>query len=298
MGYEQIIWEKDAEKKILRITLNRPEKRNAMGIPMLDEIITALDEAAWDDEVKVVVIKGAGPCLTSGHDLDEVVKFYPQGKRRSQRDRVNRDRRWRAEKWWRIYSFNKPIIVQVHGYAMAAGVVLCMIADIVVAADDAQFSFAPLRFGGPIEEYILPLEIQTLGLRNAKYAMYTGAAIDAKEAKEMNMITKAVPPDKLEEEVNKIAQAVALLPLDGLVLSKEWINMTLGMMGVMPGFIPGYLGHSLWSNIHYEPDEYNFLKSVREKGMREAFRVRDGRFEGLVKGLDIPNKASEKEAGT
>jgi len=277
MAYEKIICEKDVENKFLTITMNEPERRNPLGVPMLSEICAALDEAAWDDDVKVVILKGAGSGFTGGHDMKELATYYQPGEKRTQRGRINRDRRWRCDFLSRIYRSAKPIVCQIHGFAVAGGIFLAEIADFAVSTEDTRFSMGPYRWGGLIQDYIFPLDVLTLGLKKIKELGYLGLEFSGKEAEEMGLVYKAVPADRLEEEVQVLAKRIALQPLDGLVMTKEWVNLQLATMGVYPSFITGYLGHALFSNIHYEPGEHNVLKEIKDEGLPKATRKRQAR---------------------
>lgn len=282
MSYEKIVCEKDAANKFLTITMNEPEHRNPLGVPMLSEICTALDEAAWDDDVKVVILKGAGLGFTGGHDMRELAGYYQPTRKRSVRERINRDRRYRGDFLSRIYRSGKPIICQVHGFAVAGGITLIEITDFTIAAEGTKFSMGPYRWGGLIQDYVFPLDVLKIGLNKIKELCYLGLEFGAKEAEEMHLIYKAVPLDKLDEEVYQLARRIALQPLDGLVMTKEWVNLQLGIMGVLPSFVPGYLGHALFSNIHYEPGELNVLKDIKEMGLPAATRKRELRERSVM----------------
>lgn len=280
--YQTILLDRDVDEAIATITLNRPKSYNAVSFQMMDEIVDALEDLRLDNEIKVVILQANGKHFTSGHDMKELKMLHKPGQRQGLAERINRDRRRAGEGWEAILRFNKPLVLKLHGKAIGAGGQFVIAADIVVAADDSEITMSPQRFGGPVQDATLPLWILTVGLKRMKLSHYTGIGINGKVAAEMGLVTKSVPKERLDETTMKIAKAVAMLPLDGLVLSKEWINMQLGMMGVMPGLLPGYLGHAFYSNIKYRESEYNFLKTVQDKGMAEAYRIRDERFEDLL----------------
>lgn len=280
--YTTIHFERDTEHSIATITLDRPKKYNALSFQMMDEILDALEQVRFDNEIKVVIIEGAGKHFCSGHDMSELAMMHKPGERRGLTERINRDRRRAGEGWEAIMRFTKPIVCKVQGKAIGGGAQLALVADVVVAADDAEFTMSPSRFGGPVQDTMLPLWVLTVGLRMAKLIHYTGIGISGTVAQEIGLATKSVPMERLDATTDKIAKAIALLPLDGLVLSREWFNLQLGIMGLMPGLLPGYLGHALFSNVKYREGEYNFLRTVKNEGMSEAYRIRDDRFAELL----------------
>lgn len=280
--YTTIRFEKDPQKPIARITLNRPHQHNAVNFQMMDEIGDALEQVRFDNDIKVVILQAEGDNFSSGHDMKELAMVHQPGKKLGIAERINRDRRRTGDSWEPIMRFNKPIICKIHGKAIGAGLQFALVADIAIAADNAEITMSPCRFGGPVQDVLLPLWILSVGLKQAEFMLFTGASVTGKRAAKMGLVTKSVPLKKLDETVEKAAEAVCLLPLDGLVLSREWINFQLAIFGVIPGLIPGYMGHAFFSNIRYRDNEFNFLQNVKNQGMAEAFRLRDKRFEQLL----------------
>lgn len=280
--YATIHVEVHPERATRTIILDRPKTYNAFNFQMMDEIAHALDMARFDNGTKVVVIRAEGPHFSSGHDMNELAMLHRPSARLGLAERINRDRRRAGESWESIARFNKPIVCRVQGKAIGAGAQLALLADVTVVADDAEITMSPLRFGGPVQDALLPLWILNAGLKRSRFLLFTGAGIDGPTAVEYGVATRATPEAKLDEAVEQIVGAIAMLPLDGLVLSKEWLNLQLGMMGVMPGFLPGYLGHAFFSNIQYREGEFNFLREVKNQGMAEAYRARDARFDTLL----------------
>ena len=239
MSYKYVIYEKEDE--IAKITLNRPEKLNTFGMVMdrVDwegkqlqlDFMSALDEVEDDDEVKVVIIKGAGRAFSAGFDISRVYHVYedfdkePAKKHPSQRARLNVDRVW-AEQNQRILLFPKVTIAQVHGYCIGHGASIAEACDITMVADDAHISHAEQRLGfAGSGENLLPL-FQMVGYKKARAMMLLGEAMDGKEAERIGWATKSVPPDKLEEQVGKIAKQVALLPRMALLSVRHRIILS------------------------------------------------------------------------
>lgn len=288
MAYKYVIYEKEGE--IARITLNKPDKLNVMDFPgdggIFDDFMAALDEAANDDELKAVIIKGAGRAFCAGHDLSRIYRVYEEqdeepGKRRpSQRARLRIDREWIAGHQ-KIMLFPKVTIAQVHGHCIGEGAVIAELSDITIVADDAHISHAEQRLGfSGSGIHLLPL-FQMVGYKKARGLVLTGRAMDGIEAERIGWATTSVPFDKLEEEVNKTAQEIALLPYDGLAIGKASNHQILDILGLTQGWLHGYLTHTLFTNLRFEPGEYNFVKQRKEEGTRTGIHKRDDRYTEL-----------------
>ena len=293
MSYKYIIYEK--EGNIARIILNKPDMLNAMTFigdkeTAVDsgEIWAAYDEVAEDDDVKVVIIKGAGRAFCVGHDLTKVGFVYGFGtkkddRRPSQRIRLNMDRRCVLENHMKLVLNPKITIAQIHGYASGSGAVIFMMgSDIAITSEDAKIGFSEQRLGFGGSGTTLGLLIYHVGLKRALDLVLTGRLISGEEAARIGLATKAVPADKLEEEVEKVAQAMALLPRDGIAIGKATRHLIYDRLGITGDFIQAYISHTMFTNLRWESDEYNFFKERRDKGARAGFHGRDERYKGLV----------------
>ncbi|MBI4321432.1 MAG: enoyl-CoA hydratase/isomerase family protein [Chloroflexi bacterium] len=289
MNEKLILYEKRSfdEGAVSVITLNRPDKLNAIDMRMADEFNTVLTEAEVDDEVKAVVIKGAGKCFSTGYDLGRVFHVYEESqpktdnRRPSERSRLKYDRR-RSEDLRRLLLFPKVTIAQVHGHCIGGGFYMTNCCDFAIAAEDAKLGHPEQRLGFAGVTYALPLEIMMIGLRRARHLLYSGKLINGKEAELIGLVTKAVPEDALDDETMRFAQAMTLIPRDGIAIGKAITHLTYESLGLTRAFAIGYIGHTLGTNLRLEPGEFNFLKTRQEKGVTAAFRERDARYEGLV----------------
>lgn len=286
MAYKYVIYEKEAP--IARIILNKPEKLNVMDFPwdggLYDDFQAALDEAALDDDLKVVIIKGAGRAFCAGHDLSRIYKVYEQqdkepGKRRpSQRARLKIDREWFAGHM-KVLLFPKITIAQVHGYCVGEGALIAEYCDISIVANDAHISHAEQRLGFAGSGVpLLPL-FQAVGYKKARELCLTGRAMDGIEAERIGWATKTVPFEKLEEEVDRMAKEICLLPRDGIAIGKASNHAILEALGVTKGWLQGYWSHTLFTNLRFESDEYNFVKQRRDDGVRTGIHKRDDRYQ-------------------
>ena len=285
MEYKYVLYEKAGE--IAKVTLNRPDKLNVIDFPgdggIFDDFMAALDEAADDDELKVVIIKGAGRAFCAGHDLNRIYRVYEEkdkepGKRRpSQRARLNTDRKW-LEGHQKILLFPKVTIAQVHGHCIGEGAAIAEACDITLVADDAHISHAEQRLGFAGSGLnLLPL-FQMIGYKKARELVLTGRAMDGVEAERIGWATKSVPFNQLEEEVNSMAKEIALLPYDGLAIGKASNHLILDTLGLTQGWLHGYLTHTLFTNLRFEAGEYNFVKQRKSEGTRTGVHKRDDRY--------------------
>jgi enoyl-CoA hydratase len=286
MDYRYVLYE--VQDAVARITMNRPEKLNVFDFPgqggILDDFYAALGEAEDDDEVKVVVIRGAGRSFCAGHDLDSVGHVYGMGtgrtgeRRASQRARLKVDRRW-MEHHLKLLLFPKITIAQVHGHCVGEGTIMMEACDLAVVADDAQISHAEQRLGFAGSGLnLLPLYL-TVGMKRARDLLITGRTISGVEAVQMGLANRSVPPDELEHAVMELCSQIVLLPADGIAIGKASNHWIMDILGATSGLIQGYITHTLFTNLRFEPDEFNFFRERREGGTRSAFHARDDRYD-------------------
>ena len=283
--YHTILFEQDKESPFVwYLTLNRPEKNNAISIgpnEMTGEIKDAMKRANHDDNVKVVVIRGAGKNYCAGFDLSFVYRVYggEKGAKPSQRMRLQVDQDELYGFPQAILDCNKVVIVQVHGWAIEAGLYITKCADIVVAADNAKFSQRGQRlaFGGLPT---LPLELVMGHTKKINELIITGRTISGKEAEEVGYVTKTVPEEDLEAEVHGLATAISVLPRDAIVMGKVARRHMSDRMGLST-LKEVIVYHTLSTNISYTEDERDlmFIKDREGMGEREAFHKMHEKYE-------------------
>jgi enoyl-CoA hydratase len=217
--------------KIGYIVMNRPEKRNALNYQLLDDLDGAFEAAREDDSVNVVVLKGNGPSFCSGYDLGgSYYTSIPRGADHwdlknsllTLRDNI-------LARYLRIWNFPKPTIAQVHGHCLAGGCYLQMLCDISVAAEDAKFGHPAQRWGGVSS---MPLWQLLMGVKKARYMLYTGRSISGVQAERWGLVSLAVPLAELESTVDQIADEVAGVPPHGMLQNKEVLNTDLEILGL------------------------------------------------------------------
>ncbi len=279
--YEAIIVEK--ERGRARITLNRPEKLNALSRRLQAELATALRDADEDNRVHSIIIRGAGRSFCAGYDLTPERRLggetadekdtYADVYRNSQAfdDDVFRMEGAQRDRMT-IFDMHKPVIAQVHGYCVAGGTDLALLCDIVVAAQDAHIGFPPVRaMGGP------PAHMWTylVGPQWAKYMLLTGEFVTGAEAERIGLVWKSVPLDDLEETVEELADRLAMVPTDLLAGNKRSVNLALEMMGSRT---MQRLAAEMDARMHVSPSMEDWRRRNREEGLKSALEWRDGRF--------------------
>jgi enoyl-CoA hydratase len=237
----------EVREHIATITLNRPRVRNAQNSALILELDRAMRRAAADASVRVIILAAAGPAFSAGHDLKAVVgQEAPDAWRRlrsTPEGRLRHERELYLEKCLYIYNLPKPTIAQVQGACVAAGLMLACMCDLIVAADDAQFSNPVLRMtGAGVELLVEPWE---LGQRQAKEFLFLGDPIDAREAWRLGLVNRVVPRRRLAAETRALARRIALIPPVTAALVKESINHAFDLMGKGHSFKYHFMIHQV-----------------------------------------------------
>src|SRR4030042_585108 len=220
----------DVQEKIAKITMNRPDKRNALDYQLLEDIDAAFSEADNDKDVRVVILAGAGPSFSAGYDIKgSPYTSVPKGYDKWTTENAIRTLRKISERYQMIMYFPKPVIAQVHGYCVAAGCYLQMCCDMAIAAENAILGHPATPSGGVTS---MPLGVPLLGVRKAKELLMTSKLITGKEAEKIGLVNYAVPEDKLAGEVWKVAKLMAAVPPDGMIILKEALNTHMKILGI------------------------------------------------------------------
>ena len=254
---------------VRRLTMNRPEKRNSLIHPLRGAILEALQEADTDPNVKVSIIRGAGPSFSSGYDLSGAnaghdMPFFTAGGEGQWPRHV-------TEGWMSIWDLAKPVIAQVHGYCLAGGSELATCCDLVYIAEDAQMGYPATRFGVPDMHF----HTWFLGMRRAMEMMMTGDSISGSDAVAEGWANRAFSADKLEEEVLAIAERITKTPSDLTQLNKRVVHRQMEIMGLRTGIRAGTELCAL--GIHTDSMKA-FLGNIKDKGLTEALTERDEEY--------------------
>ena len=255
---------------VRRITMNRPGQRNALNHPLRGELLHALHSADADPQVRVMILRGAGPCFSAGYDLGggNAGFAYPF-------QTAGGDGQWPrhvVEGWMKIWDLAKPVIAEVHGHCLAGGSELATGCDLVYVANDAKIGYPAVRFGVPDMQFHPWL----LGMRKGMEMLLTGDAISGEEAVAYGWATRAFPKDELEAAVVAQAQRVALVPADILALNKRAVHRQMEIMGLRDGLRQGT---EICTLATHQKSFKDFLKTTDGGAkLTESLQQRDQKF--------------------
>lgn len=278
MAYETI--QLAYEGKVARLTLNRPEKRNAINGTMLREFGEAVAEIGARDDVSVLILRGAGGNFSAGYDVAPQPRDQegyagprPQPDVLRDRDRLEQT----LGRWLAVRDLPQPVIAEVQGYCIAGATQLCIMCDLVVAAENARIGWPALPLGGG---FISPMWTWLVGPSRAKYMSFRpGSFISGSEAAAWGWATLAVPEEQLSGEVERIAREIARVPLPILKVKKQAVNRQMDIMGFSAAVRLGVE----WDALLHESAAVKEIQAlVREKGLRGAIETfRAGAEDGL-----------------
>lgn len=296
MSDGQVHVERDEASGIARITLDNPERKNAYDPPMRRALGAHLDELAYDDDVKVVLLRGAGGVFSTGADMNNAYDWYGDGtkeeapaesgsngsskkkaRRPSQRRRLLVDRQTFAF-YHSFLTYPKVTVAQVEGYALGGGFELALMADIAVVADDTKLGMPATRFLGPALGS-LQLFFHRLGPVLSRRLLLTGDTIRAREVAHLGVFTDVVAPDEVAARADWYAEKASRMPADGIVLAKEAFRLVEQLSGYAGEDVLSPMLHAYGTNLQFDEGEFNFVKARAEHGTKEAFRLRDEHFE-------------------
>lgn len=267
----KVLYEKDG--RIGRITLNRPEVYNAIDDELPRELSDCVARANADDGVHVIVLAGAGEAFCAGYDLT----YYAQAAGTNagvqempwdpMKDYAFMSRN--TEHFMSLWRSHRPVIAKVQGYAVAGGSDIALCADLVVMAETAQIGYMPARVWGCPTTMMW---IYRVGAERAKRMLFTGDKIDGREAERIGLIHKAVPEDQLDAEVEALAERIAGVPVNQLMMQKMVVNQAIDAMGLqntqmLATIFDGITRHS--------PEGMNFKQRSEAVGWKQAVRERD-----------------------
>ncbi len=261
--------------RLARITLNRPERLNAINRAMPGEIQSAVGEANRNEAVHVIVLRGAGRAFCAGYDLDwgtrvESESQHAYGGWDPVRDLTMMGANVKA--YMSLWESPKPVIAGIHGYCVGGGTDLVLCADQIIAAEDVRFGYPPSRvWGTPTTA----LWVYRVGLERAKRLLLTGDAIDGKSAAAIGLVGKAVPPERLDDEIDTLAERMAHLPANQLIMLKLLVNQTFENMGLRTTQLVGTMFDGA---ARHTPEGIAWRELAMREGFREAVRRRDAPF--------------------
>ncbi|MEZ4514630.1 MAG: crotonase/enoyl-CoA hydratase family protein [Chloroflexota bacterium] len=263
----------EAHDRVATITLNRPERFNAISATMPDDLETAVNHADNDPTIHVIILTGAGRGFCGGYDLKQFAETPGEnpGIQSMPWDPMI-DYKFMSrctQKFMSLWHCTKPVIAKVHGDAVAGGSDIALCADIVIMSETARIGYPPARvWGCPTTA----MWVYRIGAEKAKRMLFTGDLVTGKEAEAMGLIYKAVPPDKLDETVQQLADRIKGVPKNQLMMMKMMVNQAYDSMGLahtqrIATLFDGITRHS--------PEGVWFKQRAEEVGFKQAVAERD-----------------------
>ena len=277
MSYQTLLY--DSAEAIATITLNRPDRLNTIVPPMPDELEAAVHRAIDEEQVRVIILRGAGRAFCAGFDFGGGFHHWDA--------HITTDGAWdpgkdfiaatsqalgAVPKFMSLWRSPKPVIAQVHGWCVGGGSDLALCADVVVASEDARIGTPYSRMWGC---YLSGLWLYRLGLTRAKEFALTGKPLSGREAAEAGLINAAMPFARLEAEVRERATQLAAIPLSQLAAMKLIVNQAYENMGLASTQLLGPVLDGLMRNT---PDAREFIALAERQGVGAAIARRDERF--------------------
>ncbi len=275
MGYETLLY--DVADRVATVTLNRPEKMNALNPQVWSELEEALRAADDDRDVRALVLAARGRAFCAGADMSSsagpnarpprtILDWYEQEQLGERKHRLFRD-------------LSKPIVAAVQGHSLAWGLELACMCDFIIASDQARFGAPEIRHGSTIVT-LLPWLI---GMQNARYLLYSGDTIDAQEAYRIGLAFRVVPHERHADEVARFAGRLAMLPPAALRLNKRQLDGMLDLAGMRNAVAYGTLAATICHSLQEEaetPDGRNLSEIRRAEGLRAFLEARDAPYRG------------------
>jgi enoyl-CoA hydratase/carnithine racemase len=271
---DRVLFEVDPEKRIATITLNNPAQHNSYDAAMREAIARHLDRVAEDDDLTVVLLRGAQGVFSTGADMNNAYSWY--GDRPSQRRRLTVDRKSFGF-YHNLMGFPKVTVGEISGYALGGGFEMALMTDISVIGRNTKIGMPATRFLGPALGS-LHMFFHRLGPVLARRLLLTGDIIEAGAIEHLGVFTDTCDPASVPARARYWAEKAAKMPADGVVIAKEAFRLVEQSQAYQGEEVAGYLFHAFGTNLQFAPGEFNFVKTRAQLGTKEAFRLRDEHF--------------------
>ncbi len=280
---DRVLFEIDRDRRIATITLNNPAQRNSYDATMREAVARCLDHVAEDDDLTVVLLRGAGGVFSTGADMNNAYGWYGAAgadsgtkRRPSQRRRLTVDRKSFGF-YHNFMGFPKVTVGEIAGYALGGGFEMALMTDISVIARDTKIGMPATRFLGPALGS-LHMFFHRLGPVLARRLLLTGDIIEAGEIEQLGIFTDTCDSGVVAARARYWAEKAAKMPADGVVIAKEAFRLVEQSQAYQGEEVASYLFHAFGTNLQFGPDEFNFVKARAQHGTKEAFRLRDEYF--------------------
>jgi enoyl-CoA hydratase len=290
---DRVLFDVDSEKRIATITLNNPGQRNSYDATMRDAVARCLERVAEDDDITVVLLRGAEGVFSTGADMNNAYGWYgdersreeqkttergekPAKSRPSQRRRLTVDRKSFGF-YHNLMGFPKVTVGEISGYALGGGFEMALMTDISVIGRDTKIGMPATRFLGPALGS-LHMFFHRLGPVLARRLLLTGDIIEAGAIEHLGIFTDTCDPASVTARARYWAEKAAKMPADGVVIAKEAFRLVEQSQAYQGEEVASYLFHAYGTNLQFAPGEFNFVKTRAQHGTKEAFRLRDEHF--------------------
>jgi len=268
MAYQTVLLEKDATDKFAVLTINRPDKLNAMNKTVIREMDQAVAAAVADPDVNALVIRGAGRAFSAGYDMqggdfDVDVDFWREDMAENVAALLNI---WRAP---------IPVIASIHGYALAGALELVLSCDLAIAADTAKFGEPEVRHNSGPPSLMMPWSLSN---RDTRWLMFTGDLVDAATAREMRLVNKVVPEAELADATDKLARKLARMPVPALKYTKASLNNQQMVAGLLTA---NQYNIEAIAALHSTKGGRDWMRNLANMSLKEYLHFRDSPFAGL-----------------
>jgi enoyl-CoA hydratase/carnithine racemase len=312
---DRVLLDVDSEKRIATMTLNNPGQRNSYDATMRDTIARYLDRVAEDDDITVVLLRGADGVFSTGADMNNAYGWYGDersreeqktGDERSREEQKTGDERSREEQktaergekparrrpsqrrrltvdrksfgfYHNLLGFPKVTVGEISGYALGGGFEMALMTDISVIGRDTKIGMPATRFLGPALGS-LHMFFHRLGPVLARRLLLTGDIIEAGAIEHLGIFTDTCDPASVPARARYWAEKAAKMPADGVVIAKEAFRLVEQSQAYQGEEVASYLFHAYGTNLQFAPGEFNFVKTRAQHGTKEAFRLRDEHF--------------------
>jgi enoyl-CoA hydratase len=288
---DRVLFEIDPEKRIATITLNNPKQRNSYDASMREAVARCLDRVADDDDLTVVLLRGADGVFSTGADMNNAYGWYGErsseqsadSETRSAKSRPSQRRRLTVDRksfsfYHNLMGFPKVTVGEISGYALGGGFEIALMTDISVIARDTKIGMPATRFLGPALGS-LHMFFHRLGPVLARRLLLTGDIIDAEAVENLGIFTETCDPGQVAARARYWAEKAAKMPADGVVIAKEAFRLVEQSQAYQGEEVASYLFHAFGTNLQFAPGEFNFVKTRAQHGTKEAFRLRDEHFD-------------------
>jgi enoyl-CoA hydratase len=286
IGDDRVLFEVDPALRIATVTFNNPKQRNSYDATMRDAVGRCLDHVAEDDDITVVLLRGAEGVFSTGADMNNAYGWYggpakdsgeqPARNRPSQRRRLTVDRKSFGF-YHNLMGFPKVTVGEISGYALGGGFEMALMTDISVIARDTRIGMPATRFLGPALGS-LHMFFHRLGPVLARRMLLTGDIIEAGAVEHLGVFTETCAPESVAARAWYWAQKAAKMPADGVVIAKEAFRLVEQSQAYQGEEVASYLFHAYGTNLQFAEGEFNFVKTRAQHGTKEAFRLRDEHF--------------------